>query len=284
MTSAKVIIIGAGRSGTNILRDTLTALPGWETWPCDEINLIWRHGNLDHPDDVLTPHMARRSVSRSIRAAFDKFARASGAEVVVEKTCANALRVPFVDAVLPEARYVYLVRDGRDVARSAAKRWTSKIEPRYLYKKLRYAPVSDIPRYGLRFLGNRLHQARSTDKRMAIWGPIFPEMQTMAREMPLLEVCAAQWAACVAASDAAFSGLTPEKSIRIYYEDLVRAPDETLAKVLHWYDPALDVSLIGDALARIRPQQDDAVRTSLPPEALAIMAPLLKEHGYDLAA
>lgn len=35
-----VVIIGAGRSGTNALRDALTALPEFETWPCDEINPI----------------------------------------------------------------------------------------------------------------------------------------------------------------------------------------------------------------------------------------------------
>ena len=40
-----VVIIGAARSGTNMLRDVLVKLPGVGTWPCDEINYIWRHGN-----------------------------------------------------------------------------------------------------------------------------------------------------------------------------------------------------------------------------------------------
>ena len=35
-----LIIIGAARSGTNIVRDTLVHVPGWKTWNCDEINLI----------------------------------------------------------------------------------------------------------------------------------------------------------------------------------------------------------------------------------------------------
>ena len=48
-----IIIIGAPRSGTNMLRDVLTALPGFETWPCDEINLAWRHGNRALPSDEL---------------------------------------------------------------------------------------------------------------------------------------------------------------------------------------------------------------------------------------
>ena len=35
-----VVIIGAPRSGTNMLRDVLCDWPGVVTWPCDEINLI----------------------------------------------------------------------------------------------------------------------------------------------------------------------------------------------------------------------------------------------------
>ena len=49
----KVIIIGAPRSGTNILRDVLTSFDGICTWPCDEINYIWRHGNAKYPSDEL---------------------------------------------------------------------------------------------------------------------------------------------------------------------------------------------------------------------------------------
>ena len=44
------MIIGAARSGTNMLRDVLTSLDGVDTWPCDEINYIWRHGNIRWPE------------------------------------------------------------------------------------------------------------------------------------------------------------------------------------------------------------------------------------------
>ena len=43
LANPPVIIIGAGRSGTNMLRDLLAQLPQFSTWPCDEINYIWRH-------------------------------------------------------------------------------------------------------------------------------------------------------------------------------------------------------------------------------------------------
>lgn len=59
-----VIIIGAGRSGTNMVPDLLTAFPACATWPCDEINYIWRYGNAGFPTDELTAEHARPSVVR----------------------------------------------------------------------------------------------------------------------------------------------------------------------------------------------------------------------------
>ena len=103
-----VIIIGAGRSGTNMLRDALTALDGFETWPCDEINPVWRHGNINWPTDAIPPERAANPRAY-IRRAFQRIWRETGKPCfVVEKTCANSLRVPFVDAVVPEAEYIHI--------------------------------------------------------------------------------------------------------------------------------------------------------------------------------
>src|SRR5699024_6252863 len=83
-----VIIIGAGRSGTNMLRDTLTQIAGVNTWPCDEINYIWRHYNLSYPNDEFTTSMATNRVKKYIHKQFDKIAAQSNTSYLVEKTCA----------------------------------------------------------------------------------------------------------------------------------------------------------------------------------------------------
>lgn len=53
-----IILIGAPRSGTNIFRDTIASLPSVTTWPCDEINYIWRHGNINYPSDEFPVELA----------------------------------------------------------------------------------------------------------------------------------------------------------------------------------------------------------------------------------
>ena len=184
-----LIIIGAARSGTNIVRDTLVHVPGWKTWNCDENNLIWRHGNIHRPHDFFGVEQARPNVKKYIRNAFADFEKKSDAQVIIEKTCASSMRIPFIKEIFPQARFLYITRDGRDVALSAAKRWTASVEIDYLLKKLKYVPKGDIPFYGIRFIKNRIHQIQSKEKRQAIWGPIFPGMPEWAKDNPLIDVC-----------------------------------------------------------------------------------------------
>ncbi len=67
-----VIIIGAPRSGTNMLRDVLTSFEKIGTWPCDEINYIWRHGNVRYPSDEIPRERATEPVKNYIRQHFQK--------------------------------------------------------------------------------------------------------------------------------------------------------------------------------------------------------------------
>ncbi|HUT09366.1 MAG TPA: sulfotransferase [Thermoguttaceae bacterium] len=219
-----IVIIGAGRSGTNMLRNVLTALRGLGTWPCDEINYLWRHRNARHPTDEFTPEMARPRVKASIRRAFDRLARRRGLASVVEKTCANSLRVGFVNAVFPRARFVHVIRDGRDVAVSAAERWTAPLDVAYLLKKARFVPPADLPYYGTRYLWNRLYRIVGRRKRLAVWGPRFAGMEETFRVHPLQVACALQWKRCVERACADFAEIDPARVHEIRYERFVAEP------------------------------------------------------------
>ena len=175
-----VVIIGAGRSGTNMLRNILTKFDCVSTWPCDEINYIWRHGNRDSVSDEFDEKHAREKVVKYIRGRFRQFASNSshwtctrGEKYLVEKTCANSLRVNYVNRVLPEARYIYLVRDGRDVVASAIQRWKAPLDIPYLFAKARYVPWSDLLFYGKGYFENRMEKFSNPESRLSIWGPKF---------------------------------------------------------------------------------------------------------------
>lgn len=281
-----VVIIGAGRSGTNALRDALTGLPGFATWPCDEINPIWRHGNLDWPDDEIPPERATPAVRQSIRGAFRRIWRQQGRpDFVVEKTCANALRVPFVDAVLPEARYIHIVRNGFDIVASARKRWRGELEvpglPYYL-AKARYAPLSDLPRYAVSALRNRLAIKLGRQEHFDSWGPRFAGLDVLAGA-PLDEIVARQWAACVNSSDAALARIEASRVFDLRYEDFTGDPAGSLAQITRWLGaPCEDESLMS-AASSVRAGsvgKGQAVAGALPDEIRAVIAPPMRAHGY----
>jgi hypothetical protein len=282
-----LVIIGAGRSGTNALRDALTQLPSFGTWPCDEINPIWRHGNLDWPNDEIPPERATPAVRQSIRRAFRRIWRQQGRpDFVVEKTCANALRVPFVDAVLPEARYIHIVRNGFDVVASARKRWRGELEVPSLYyylAKARYAPLSDLPRYAASALRNRLAIKLGSQEHFSSWGPRFAELDTLASGATLDEIVAQQWASCVNSSDSAFSRIDVTRVLHLRYEDLTGDPVGSLNVIARWLSVAFDETIVTTAASSVRATsvgKGQAAAEVLAGSVKAVLDAPMLAHGY----
>lgn len=286
-----VIIIGAGRSGTNMLRDVLTRLDGVDTWPCDEINYIWRHGNRDEPTDELTPAHATPDVVDFIRCQFSRMVNSSSLvrfpaeeRFLVEKTCANSLRVSFVDTVFPEARYIFLVRDGRDVVASARRRWKAPIDVRYLMAKARFVPLGDLPYYSSRYLLNRLSKHRNSEKSLAAWGPKFQGMDQLSASKSLDHVCAAQWTRCVQSSSDAFEAMSSDKVLTVHYEQFVTQPLEVLQHITEFIGAKHDIETLQQACSEVREESVGKGKDEFHDEKgelMKIMHATLARQGYE---
>lgn len=226
-----IVIIGAPRSGTNMLRDAICTHPDAATWPCDEINYIWRHGHRSHPTDEFPITFATPELARFVRRAFNGISRKFDTPNVVEKTCANSLRVAFIHALLPDARFVFIFRDGAAAARSASLRWRARYDFSYLAAKARYVPITDVPYYGARFVRDRIHRLLGHEQRAAYWGPRIAGLESVIASEGLLAGCAAQWSSCVVSSIAALPTIDPTRRIVVRYEDLTRDPEVGLSVV-----------------------------------------------------
>lgn len=228
-----VVVLGAARSGTSILRDLIAAHPAVAAVPFD-VNHVWRIGAERMPDDVLSPDSLTREQAARIRGRLTHFARRAagaawpGKRFIVEKTVGNALRPDFVDAVLPDALYVRIVRDPRRTVPSTIAAWRSPPDPGHLMRKARMFGPADV-RYAGWYAVNALRGRFSHRRGLKIWGARYAGIHDDLEACDLETVCARQWLSSVSAVDRFFAGLPDGRGISTTYEQLVAGPEALLS-------------------------------------------------------
>ena len=165
----------------------------------------------------------RRMHYALIRFAVRVQRRRAGPVRLLEKTPKNCLRIPFLRALFPDARFVFLRRDGRATISSLIEGWQAG------------------ERYESYRLPEPLHIAGHEGQG---WCFLLPPGWRRLAHAPLEEVCAAQWLSSSEAVLAALDALRAEGCVyELAYEDLVARPRETLAPLLEFlgipFEPAI---------------------------------------------
>lgn len=279
-----VIVIGAARSGTKFLRGLIAAHPEVCAVPYD-IGFVWRYGNERLPDDVVLPEQVTPRVRRYVRKQLARMARIKRhpeARFVAEKTVGNTLRVPFVREVLPDAKFVHVIRDGRAVTESSLRQWQAPPEGGYLLKKLRYFPISNV-RYALWYALNMLKGRLRGSKGVNIWGPRYPGIQEDLKRMSLVEVCARQWRKSVEFALRDLEGVPSDQRFELRYEALLE--DDSIVGLLAAFlglddaSPMLEYyreNVRHDTLAKWQ----EALSADQKARMMAIIESTLKDLGY----
>lgn len=131
-----VFIVSPPRSGSTLLFETLANSPDLFTVGGESHGLIEGIAALDTVQrgydsnrltaDDATPLVAEQLRARFRMAAFDRDRRPPGAKFrLLEKTPKNALRLPFLNRIFPDALFIYLHRDPRQVLASMLEAWES---------------------------------------------------------------------------------------------------------------------------------------------------------------
>lgn len=274
-----IIVLGAARSGTKMMRAVIGAHPAVVAIPYD-INYVWKFGHYRLPHDELTASDLTPGARRYIRSVFLRWQRRGRAQRVVEKTVSNTLRVGFVREVFPDCQFVHLIRDGRDVAASAKRMWQAPMDWRAILKKVRGFPLRAVPTYGLDYLRSYLRRSVTSDQRVKSWGPHFAGIDAVAAERPLLVACGIQWRRSVESTMQALEAIPERDKAEVRYEQLVRDPAQEVARVMDHLELDVHEDVRRHVSNEVTRANIDKWRREIDE---AELAPLMDEIGDTLA-
>jgi hypothetical protein len=218
-----VFIVSAPRAGSTLLWELIARFAGVFTLGGESHEIIRSIPEL-HPaargyaSDRLTEVEARPEVAAAIRAGFarrlvDRTGRsywdAPASERpprvrLLEKTPANALRIPFLRAVFPGAMFVHLYRDPRPTISSLVEGWRSRSF--LAYRRMPGWPYRD-------------------------WSFLLPPDWPSLVGCSLVEIAAHQWQAANAAIEQDLRAAPPGSSCKVDYDDLVRDPRDVVCRI-----------------------------------------------------
>jgi hypothetical protein len=237
-----VFVIGAPRSGTSLLYAILRTSSRLSHWP-GEAHEVWEadyHPALrDWESNELSPSDLRPESAARIKRSF--LLTTGSSKRLIDKTPRNSLRVGFIDALFPDARYVFITRDGRDNVNSLINAWrTSR------YRTYRLPEPHAIPGVDPEWWKFVLYPGWRADKRG-----------------PLEVVCANQWSICNQRALEAAKVVGFERWTSLRYEDLVARPTEEIGRVMF----RLDLPFEPAVKKRAQAIRETPINVVTPPEA-----------------
>jgi hypothetical protein len=225
-----VIIIGAPRSGTNMLRNILSSLDKIDTWPFDEINFMWRHGHsFNSSDEFLLDTLDIKKIN-FMRNEFNKISRIYGSNFVLEKTCANTLRIQYVKSIFPEAKFIFIFRNKYDAIESIARNWKLGPNSNNFFKKLTWYRYMDLMKFVINTIPNII--LKTIFKKKFIWGPKLLNFSKIIQNNNFHTIATYQWYKCYIKAKNSISSIDSQDRIIINYEEFVQCPQKFTENIL----------------------------------------------------
>ena len=227
-----IILIGAARSGTKAFRSLFNTHPEISVIPYD-INYIWQIGNEKASHDLFAPGSIGDKSRKTIKEFVSKYY--NGNDILVEKTVSNTIRIPFILSIYPEAKFIFLYRQGVDVVESVHRQWGQNMDKGYLFEKLKHVPIKQLFTYGIKYLKRNLQ--KSSDY---YWGVKTPAVLSQLNTYTKLEAIAYQWKFCVEKMLDDRSFIKEDCVVDVFYEDFVTDPAQTMKEIVLKFDLKID--------------------------------------------
>lgn len=239
-------LLGSPRSGTTAVATALGDHPAIAHFY--EPYFLWERYAPRRDDDTLNGDDVSARMAAYLRHEFALVRRKQRGALILDKTPENAFRVSAIDTVFPAARYIHLIRDGRDVAVSIRRESRQRRDlvdsrsarrmARLAFQMLRRQPFWRNRLQALAFeLRRRLRAGhfnvlnKAKWGGIAGWGPRFPGWREIREQVEPLAFHGLQWRYSVEAVQQGLSLIPAERRMTVYYEELVSDPEAVLARV-----------------------------------------------------
>jgi len=208
---------------------------------------------------------------------FGQLAATLGRRVWVERSGGSLMLAAKLLRVFPHARVIHVHRDGRDTAMSMAQHHNFRVL---------VGAIKACRRYGLDVTrGFTADRARPFERMVQRLVFSLLDVRKVAADGVTLADLGAFWSRLILIGQEVLGGLPPERLLNVRFEDLQRAPRETLSGMIRFIDPSLEDEAWLDAAAAV-PRPARSKFSSLPPaeqRALAeACAPGLAALGYPV--
>jgi hypothetical protein len=226
-----LFIVSTPRAGSTLLFETLSQFP--EVWTIGEesheliegipalhpsaknysSNRLTEADALPDISSALRERFARQLQDREGGAYFKLSVKQRPKKVrFIEKTPKNALRIPFIKAVFPDALFIYLYRDPKENISSMMEGWRSR----------RFIAYRDMPGWPFKE-----------------WSFLLTPGWASLQDKPLVEIAAYQWKTTNAYILDDLRALPPSSWYQVRYSDLIQTPKKIISEMsqfagLHW--------------------------------------------------
>ncbi|MFM7457927.1 MAG: sulfotransferase family protein [bacterium] len=176
---------------------------------------------------------AHKRTSSRLRRTNDHTEAKLGAYRIIDKTPPNCFRVEYLAKLYPDAKFIYITRDGLDNTSSLMNAWRSKQKFQFRYRKYLeeyLKPLDGVQ--GSRSVKYFDIQGYQSD----VWKFAMPPGWEAYRDKTLAEVCAFQWLKTHEYALNSLSKLDPERVIRFKFEDLMAEPHRSIEKLCSFLD------------------------------------------------
>lgn len=278
-----IILFGNTRSGTSMVQNLLATHPDVAAWY--EPRTLWLCADPRRGHDEFEEVDATEEVKRLIRERFLKFQREHGNRIVMEKTPANILKIPYVHAIFPEATYLFIVRNPFSFISSVELKWQRTLSTKGIRRRLKSTPLTQLHHYAGRFIRQYVDKRVLGRKYQSTWGPRYKGMQEDLQRHGLMTVIARQWAVPSKKAARNLARFDEKEVLRLRYEDFVLDPVSDLERVCAHCGLEMTPEMVRAAHERVYSDRRFKWRR-FDPRELARLLPELEEemarHGYEV--